>query len=291
MGANHAVVETAVWDDAAPIVPNLDADMTDAPEVIAALALKFGRRTRWAFAQLQSLSPAFAALAANAVLKTPPGAALQSIAGPVTVNGNLQVNGTIGSISNLVVGTDNSGHATVHGNVTLDGGVYLTDNAELITYSSTPRPSRTKVIGASKGAGLGGQGVLLFRGTVWSADSNLVTIAYPLELPLGAELLSVQAVVLAANGACRLRVWKQTMNWASPPANPAAIGNSTQLGGTASTTSTSPNAQPIAVLMVTPYEVIANASTTYTIEVAIDAVNDRSYGVRVNYSDPGPRNH
>lgn len=55
MGTNHAVTEPATWDNAPPVVPDLDSDMDDATAVLEALAIKFGCRTQYLHAAVAAI--------------------------------------------------------------------------------------------------------------------------------------------------------------------------------------------------------------------------------------------
>lgn len=89
MGANHAITEPATWDAAAPVVPDSDADMDDAPAVIEAFVTKLGKRTQWLYAAIAAL-PNFSLFGRKDTANT--WTQPQTIA---TLQGNTQVSGNM----------------------------------------------------------------------------------------------------------------------------------------------------------------------------------------------------
>lgn len=89
MGANHAITEPATWDAAAPVVPDSDADMDDAPAVIEAFVTKLGKRTQWLYAAIAAL-PNFSLYGRKDTTNT--WTQPQTIA---TLQGNTQVSGNM----------------------------------------------------------------------------------------------------------------------------------------------------------------------------------------------------
>lgn len=231
MGANHAITEPATWDAAAPVVPDSDADMDDAPAVIDAFVTKLGKRTQWLYAAIAAL-PNFGLFGRKDTVNT--WTQPQTIA---TLQGDTQVNGNMfatGDAHGHQVLSDTYVHATtdlqadgkleVHGSatsaidhdLTVGGALTVTGAVAAASVSSTgivtgsdhryaTRQQHTieVCIGPGDGWFMTPEGFAVARRPA-SVAANSATISsriIPLKMPSGAWLKTIDVLYQQAGAA------------------------------------------------------------------------------------------
>jgi hypothetical protein len=189
---------------------------------------------------------------------------IPNIAGSLAIEVDLAVGGAIGAIGDVYAGDDVIAH-------------------DEFQYES-PVPIRTKYLPLFRSFGVCTFDFVGSTGKVQFSAGGQVQI-WPIELPKGATLASVQAIIdKAGTGSASLSVYrKQGYDWSTVP---AVLPNDFQIGSTAAALGT--GAHTLTVGSLTQI-VDNNLIDLYAVVSSADA--DSVYGLRVTFTDPGPRNH
>jgi hypothetical protein len=149
------------------------------------------------------------------------------------------------------------------------------------TYGTSVLPLRTKEINLELGVGQGWTYNSASPGAgLWTGLGSSEMIHFPIDLPNGATLVSVQIMVVTDDSDV-LFVRRLASNWGTPGARTV-----TNLGS-ASATAASPTHEIVTVSGLS--EVVDNSANTYQVAYAPQgAVTIRA--VRYTFRDPGPRN-
>jgi len=259
------------------VVPLGTDTMSNAAEVVEALAQKLGNRTQY----LKPKADGAAQLAASNVFTGTTN----------TFNANVNANRIVCPLVSAI-GDSGSGGGTG----TLYAEYRVKTDGEFV-YSTT----RTRIINLSIAAGIasaaGGNGpywngsVSFFIPHTWQMSGTVTPgmVTVPLRLPIGATLLSADALINqdAANN-IGLTIYKKAPNWTTPGApTVTTIGTTARSAGT--------DWQKLSISGLT--EVVANAAASYAIEIKFGpdtgpAISGANYfsALRVSISDPGPIN-
>lgn len=123
----------------------------------------------------------------------------------------------------------------------------------------------------------------------WRCGANTAYIQFPIQLPTGATITSVQAIVVPANTTASMVISlvRKITNWGTFT---AVTSTQTGTGGTASASAA---AQLITSTITSP-PTVDNTTNTYFVQIRSSSsgtTGDRILAVRVNFTDPGPRNY
>jgi hypothetical protein len=211
--------------------------------------------------------------------------------------GNVQVNGTLGTTGNTTVGTDGSANLQVNGTLGTTGlatvaglqvnGTLTTTGQANVTgdvkatglFGYTTPPTRTKVISIARATGD------VFLKTTSGAVSSKTGghVAWPIDLPHGATISSVDIIGIQSSTApSTLGLYRRiNHDWTS--------GNEPNL--TAIASNTTPSVGGTYKRTFSPGYLVDNANEEYQVRLVPGSTADEVQGIRVQFIDPGPRNH
>ena len=320
----HVITETPTFT-ATITVPDGTDTMVDAAEKVAAIAQGLGDRCQYLKARADdaaqrgsantftaantfSAATTMAAVQINGNISASDGtvnvsgnlavaSAVQSgslaVTGAAQINGNISASdGTVNVTGNLATAGDVSGSS-----LTTSGDVILSNNAKDVVYSSSSLPLRPVNIPLVLGERISANGSYDTAFDTWglTAGAGAAVIRFPVPvMPRGAAAIGLEAIWrahdVAASNSATLRVnaqfgWGMTPGDLVLPTEPGDIITLTQVAGYSTTLCT------LSTLLLPALHTVDNAGEAYFIDVTLlDGPNNRLFGLRVYFLDPGARN-